>query len=278
MQALWKGVIVFGLVSLPVRLFAASDTRSVSLRQLCDRHKAPLRYRRWCDAGDHEVPLEEVKKGYEVSKDHYVVIEDSDLEDLPLPTAHTIPISEFVPLGEIEASLYFRSPYYVVPEQVGRKPYQLLAQALSDTGMVALAKIAFRDRERLCALQGVDGQLLMNTLRWPHEIRRIEHAESSDGKVEVNPRELQMAKSLVRSLAAPAFDPDHYQDNYQSALMQVVRAKVEGADLVHVPVPTATSVMGLMDALKASVEDAKKRRRAADRPAKKPARAQKKPA
>ncbi|MBJ7597305.1 Ku protein [Candidatus Nephthysia bennettiae] len=275
MSALWKGVIGFGLVSIPVRLDAAIDSRSVSFRQLCGEHTSPLRYRRWCDAGDHEVSYPEVKKGYEISTDHYVVIEDSDLDHLPLPTTHTIEISEFVPLHQIQPSLYFKSAYYVAPEKTGQKPYYLLKQALEKTGLAAIAKVAFRDREHLCALLPMDSQLVMNTLHWPHEIRPV---KGLSGDVKIHRMELQMAESLVRSLAEERFDPNRYRDNFHAALMQVVNAKIEGAEVIPAPKMATSAVMSLIEALEASVEVAKKQRAAERAPTKKVARGPRKSA
>jgi DNA end-binding protein Ku len=269
MPSLWKGVIGFGLVSIPVRLDAAIDSRSVSFRQLCGEHTSPLRHRRWCDAGDHEVPYHEVKRGYEISTDHYVVIEDSDLDNLPLPTTHTIEISEFVPLHQIQASLYVKSAYYVAPEKIGQKPYYLLTQALQETGTTAVAKVAFRDREHLCTLQPLQSQLVMNTLHWPHEIRPVKDLGAN---VTIHQRELQMATSLVQSLTEESFDPNRYLDNYHAALMQVINAKIEGAEAVVAPKEATLGVMNLMEALTASVEMAKKQREAERAPTKRVAR------
>ena len=268
---MWKGVISFGMVSIPVRLYVATDSHSVSFRQLCSEHMSPIKYKRWCQAGDHEVQFGEIVKGYEVSDDRYVVIEEHDLENLPLPTSRAIEISEFIPQDDIQAGLYFKSAYYVEPEEAGRKPYHLLKKALEETGKVAVAKIALRDREHLAALQPADGLMLMNTLHWPDEIRSTEGLKGLEGDVKVNPKELQMAKSLVESLAEETFDPSRYQDDYHDALMKVVNAKVEGEEIVAAPEPEAApKVMDLMEALKASVEAAKKQR--ADKaPAKKPA-------
>jgi DNA end-binding protein Ku len=171
---MWKGVIGFGLVSIPVRMYVATESHSVSFRQLCGEHLSPIRYKRWCEAGEHEVSFPEIVKGYEVSTDNYVVLAESDLDRLPLPTARTIEIAEFVPSDDVQGGLFFRSAYFVEPEETGRKPYHLLRQALSETGMAAIAKIAFRDREHLCALQPHEGQIILNTLHWPDEIRSSE--------------------------------------------------------------------------------------------------------
>ena len=269
---MWKGVISFGMVSIPVRLYVATESHSVSFRQLCGEHLSPIKYKRWCSAGDHEVVFADIVKGYEVGADNYVVIEDAELENLPLPTVRQIEIGEFVPNDDIEAGLYFKSAYYVEPEHAGAKPYHLLGRALKETGMTAVAKVAFRDREHLCALRPLDGALLMNTLHWPDEIRPIAELKGLSADVDVNPRELQMAKALVDSLAEDQFDPGRYQDNYHQALMEIVNAKVEGAEVVTAPtVEAAPAVMDLMEALKASVDAAKKQRAGRARPRGKPA-------
>ena len=270
---MWKGVISFGMVSIPVRLYVATESHSVSFRQLCAEHLSPIKYKRWCMSGDHEVAYADIVKGYEVGTDNYVVVQDSELDNLPLPTARAITIGEFVPNDDIEAGLYFKSAYYVEPEHAGAKPYHLLGRALKETGMTAVAKVAFRDREHLCALRPLDGALLMNTLHWPDEIRPIAELKGLGADVDVNPRELQMAKALVDSLAEERFDPGRYQDNYHQALMEIVNAKVEGAEVVTAPtVEAAPAVMDLMEALKASVEAAKKQRAGRARPRAKPAR------
>ena len=257
-RSMWKGVITFGMVSIPVRLYVATDSQGISFRQLCAEHLSPIKYKRWCAEGDHEVAYDDIVKGYEVSSDNYVVIEDKDLDNLPLPTAHAIEITEFVERNEINGGLYFKSAYYMEPEEVGKKPYALLKQALEETKKVAVAKIAFRDREHLAALSPLDGHMLMNTLHWPDEIRSVDGIKGVDDGVKISDRELQMAKTLVESLS-DSFDPERFQDNYKEALMKVVEAKVQGQETVMAPEPeTAPKVMDLMEALKASVAAAKK--------------------
>jgi DNA end-binding protein Ku len=261
---MWKGVISFGMVSIPVRLYVATErTSTVSFRQLCPEHVSPIKYKRWCAAGDHEVNYSEILKGYEIGPDNYVIIEDKDLENLPLPTSRTIEINEFVPAGDINPGLYYDSAYYVEPEESGRKPYYLLRQALEETNRTAVAKIALRDREHLCALNPSDGMVLMNVLHWPDEIRTVEGLKGLDNPVPVSDKELQMAITLIESLADD-FDPSRYSDEYKEALMQVVNAKIEGRQVVEVAEPDeAPKVMDLMEALRASVEAAKAKRGAA---------------
>ncbi|HEX6547775.1 MAG TPA: Ku protein [Candidatus Dormibacteraeota bacterium] len=257
-RSMWRGVVSFGMVSIPIRLFVATESHGVSFNQLCEEHMSRIRYKRWCEKGEHEVSYGDIVKGYEVSKDQYVVVTDEELENLPLPTSHTVEISEFVDRDDINAGLYFAGAYYVEPEDVGRKPYALLKRALEETGKVAVAKIAFRDREHLCALSPLEGLMLMNTLHWPDEIRSTEGIKTVDGEIKISDRELTMAKTLVESLA-DEFDPDRYHDEYKDALMQIVQAKVEGEEVVAAPeVEEAPKVMDLMEALKASVDAARK--------------------
>jgi DNA end-binding protein Ku len=256
---MWRGVISLGMITIPVRLFVATESHSVSFRQLCAEHVSLIRNKRWCDAGGHEVPYAEVARGYEVSPDQYVVIEDSDLENLPQPTARMIAITSFLPDDAIKGGLFFKSAYYVEPETVARKAYRLLTQALVDTGMMAIARIAFRDREHLCCLHAVKDLLLLNTLHWPDEIRPPERLPMSSD-LTIRPRELQMAKSLVQNLAVDTFDPRRYRDEYSNALMHAVNVKVEGGEVVRASQVEVAPVMNLMEALMASVKAARKQR------------------
>src|SRR6266581_1307067 len=266
-RSMWKGVVSFGMVSIPIRLYNATEASSkVSFRQLCPDHKSPISYKRWCPEGEHEVNYGEILKGFEVGKDRYVIIDEKDLDNLPLATAHSIDITEFVPADDIEPGLYFKSAYYMEPEELGKKPYQLLRKALEATGRMAIAKIALRDREHLCALHSTGPGLLMNTLNWPDEIRSVEGLKGLDGDVKINPKELDMAKALIESLA-DTFDPARYKDNYREAVMKVVRAKAEGEVIEAPEAPQPAKVMDLMEALRQSVEQAKKQRAGREKPA-----------
>jgi DNA end-binding protein Ku len=259
-RSMWKGVVSFGMVSIPIRLYNATESGAkVSFRQLCGEHSSPISYKRWCAEGDHEVPFSEIKRGYEVGKDRYVIIDDKDLDNLPLPTAHAIDISEFVPVEEIEPGLYFDSAYFVEPEELGKKPYQLLREALRATGKMAIAKIALRDKEHLAALHPNGNGIIMNTLHWPDEIRSTEGLKGLEGDVKINPKELEMAKALVESLS-DTFDPQRYKDEYKEAVMKVVQAKMEGEVIEAPEAPQPAKVMDLMEALRQSVEQAKKQR------------------
>jgi DNA end-binding protein Ku len=262
---MWRGAISFGMVAIPVRMYLATESKSVSFRLLCPNDKAPIRNKRWCTVEDKEIGWNDALRGYEVGKDEYVVIEDSDLDDLPLRTTHTIDIVEFCPDEEIDAGVFLKSSYYLEPEAVGAKPYHLLRSALEKTGKVAIGKIALRDREHLCRLALHEQGLLLNTLYWPDEIRgTAELSIPEDGQVPE--RELDMAVMLVENLSAH-FDPQRHHDEYREALLKVVEAKLANQPLERLAAPEPAKVTDLMAALKASVEAAQAGRKAAEQPA-----------
>jgi DNA end-binding protein Ku len=256
---MWRGAISFGMVAIPVRLYLATESKSVSFRMLCPNDLTPIRNKRWCVEEDKEIPWNATVRGYEVGKDEFVVVDDSDLDKLPLTTSHTCEILEFVDDSEIEAGVYIKSAYYLEPEAVGVKPYYLLKAALEETGKVALGKIAFRDREHLCRLALHEKGLLLNTLHWPDEIRNPAELSlpEDEARPEIHKRELDMAVMLVENLSAH-FDPERYKDDYREALMAVVEAKVNDKPLEVRAPEKPSKVTDLMAALKASVEAAQK--------------------
>jgi DNA end-binding protein Ku len=256
---MWRGAISFGMVAIPVRLYLATESKSVSFRLLCPNDQTPVRNKRWCPEEDREIGWGDALRGYEVGKDEYVVISDSDLDHLPLTTTHTIEIVEFCPDSEIEAGVYLKSAYYLEPEAVGAKPYALLRQALEKTGMVAIGKIALRDREHLCRLALHETGLLLNTLHWPDEIRPAGELSIPDESADLKKGELDMAVMLIENLSAH-FDPARYHDAYREALIQVVESKLNNQPLERLEAPEQGKVTDLMAALKASVEAAKSRR------------------
>jgi DNA end-binding protein Ku len=252
---MWRGAVSFGMVAIPVRLYLATESKSVSFRLLCPRDHEPIRNKRWCPREDKDVAWNEVVRGYEVGKDEYVIIDDQDLEELPLNTTHTIEIAEFCPDQEIEAGLYMKSAYFLEPEPVGVKPYALLRAALQETNKVAIGKIALRDREHLCRLALHDKGLLLNTLHWPDEIRSTAELAIPEDGAGIHERELEMAKMLVENLSAH-FDPSRHVDQYREALLEVVNAKLANRPVERPAAPEPAKVTDLMAALKASVEAA----------------------
>jgi DNA end-binding protein Ku len=256
---MWRGAISFGMVAIPVRLYLATESKSVSFRLLCPNDMTPVRNKRWCPEEDREIGWSDALRGYEVGKDEYVVISDSDLDQLPLTTTHAIDIIEFCPDSEIEAGVYLKSAYYLEPEAVGAKPYALLRQALEKTGKVAIGKIALRDREHLCRLALHEQGLLLNTLHWPDEIRSAAELSIPEEKADVKKAELDMAVMLIENLSAH-FDPARHHDAYREALLEVVESKLTNEPIKRQEVPEQGKVTDLMAALKASVEAAKSRR------------------
>src|SRR3984893_1606312 len=212
-RSIWKGVITFGMVSIPVRLFPATQDKDVSFHLLHQPDHSRIKFKRWCEAEDHEVEQDELVRAFEVSKGQYVEITDEDLEQLPLPARHTIELSAFVSSSEIDP-IYYDKSYYLEPEETGLKPYALLMGVLEKKAVTGVASIALRNKESLCALRPADGALLLETLHYPDEIRA---REDSLPNVLVNDKELAVAGALVDALAEP-FDPSQYHDHYRAAL------------------------------------------------------------
>ena len=255
-RSIWKGSMQFGMVNIPVALYVATETTSkVSFNLLCPDHKTRIKNKRWCPVGEHEVAA--VEKGYEYEKGQYVIFDDDDLEKLPLKSSRSIDIAGFIKTEELPGELYFQNAYYLEPDKGAQKPYALLMKTLENTGRVAIAKFALRERERLVSMRAHDNVLVLNTLHWPDEIRSSEDLSLPDD-VKVVPAELKMAESLVEMMAM-TFDPGEFRDEYRQAFQQIVDAKVKGnVDLVEAPEAEAeTTVVDLMTALKASVARAK---------------------
>jgi DNA end-binding protein Ku len=250
------------MVAIPIRLYLATESSSkVSFNLLCPDHKSRIKNKRWCPEGDHEVAWGDVIRGYEYEKGKYVVLEDEDLEKLPLKSSKAIDISGFIEDAELDGPVYYQAAYYLEPEKAAAKPYALLQKTLEKTKRVAIAKFALRDRERLVSVRPLDGVLLMNTLHWPDEIRSTEDLELPED-VKISPKEIQMAETLVDAMATK-FDPSEYKDDYKEAVEDIVKAKVEGEEIIEAPEEEAeATVADLMDALRASVERAKKEERA----------------
>ena len=255
-RSIWKGVVSFGMVSIPVKLYSATENKDISFRQLHQECGSRLKQQRWCPVCEREVEWGEVVRGYEHAKEQHIVLTEEDFAKLPLPSKHTIELSAFVKAEEIDPAFYERS-YYLEPEETGLKPFALLMRALKEKELTAVAKIAIRNKEQLCVLRPYNGTLMLETLFYPDEIRVQQGAELPEMKV--SHKELTMAFSLI-DLMSEEFDPEQYRDEYREALMQIIGAKLEGAEIVEAPAPAKGKVVDLMSALKASVEAAKERR------------------
>jgi DNA end-binding protein Ku len=269
MRAIWKGSIAFGLVSIGVKLYSATEERDVSFHQVRRSDGARIRYKRVAESDGEEVPYSEIAKGYQLPSGDTVVLTDDDFKDLPLPTARVVDVLEFVPAEQIDP-IYYNKSYYLEPEKGAVKPYVLLREALEDSDTVGLVKVAIRNRERLATLRVREGVIVLETMIWPDEVRAADFA-FLDEDIELRPQERQMARSLVESMSGE-FDPEQFTDNYREALQSVIDAKVDGREIVEAEEqqPTAGNVVDLMSALRASVEAAKQGRGApAEVPAKK---------
>ena len=261
-RAIWRGTISFGMVSIPVRLFTATESQDITFRQLHAADNSPIRLVKRCSTDGKDLEPDEIVKGYEYGKDRFVLVDDSDLEKLPIPSKHTISLTAFVDAHEIDP-IYYEKGYYVEPEELGRKPFALLVKALEEKRLSAVAKIAIRTKERLCALRPKDGGLVLETLYFADEIRK---PESEPQELVVSDAEMKVAYALIDLLHEP-FDPAAYRDEYRDALMSIIEAKLEGHEYVAPAEPAAASpAVDLMAALKASVEAAKKRKAASTEP------------
>jgi DNA end-binding protein Ku len=253
-RAIWSGAISFGMVNIPVKLMGATESKDITFHLLHSTCGTRLKQVRWCPTDEVEVPWNETVRGYEYAKGEYVTLTDEDFEKLPLPSRHTIDLSAFVSESEIDPVYYERS-YYLEPDERGEKAYALLLKALQKKGLTALATITIRKKEQLCAIRPRDGVILLETLYYPDEIRQAPATEVD--RVRVNERELDMAFTLIELLRKP-FDPEEYRDHYRDALEQLIEAKLEGHEVVTAPAARDTKVIDLADALRRSVEQARK--------------------
>ena len=253
-RAIWSGSIGFGMVSIPVKLFGATESKDISFHLLHATCGTRLKQVRWCPTDEREVPWNETMRGYEYAKDQYVTLTDEDFQKLPLPSKHTIELSAFVKQEEIDPVFYEKS-YHLAPDERGEKPYALLMRTLEKKSLTAIATITIRKKEQLCALRPKDGALMLETLYYPDEIRA--QPEMDLDKTKITDRELDMAFTLIDLLRKP-FDPTEYTDHYREALTQLIEAKLEGREVVTSPAAREAKVIDLADALRRSVEAAKK--------------------
>lgn len=253
-RSLWNGVISFGMVSIPVGLSSATQEKDLRFNQVHAVCGSRIRLQKFCPACERVVESSELVKGYEYSKNHFAILSDEDFEAVPVPTRHTITVLSFVKQAEVDP-VYFDKAYHIEPSEAGKKPFALLARALQEKGVAALGKIALRNRENLCLVRLSEGGLMLETLHFPDEIKPGSALRLD--KVELDQREVQMALSLV-DLLADDFRPENFRDEYREALLARIEAKVQGKELREAPAPTESKVIDLMEALRASVEAAKK--------------------
>ncbi len=250
----WKGHLTFGLVSLPVKLYSAARSESVSFNQLHKTDNSRVKQVIYCQAEDKPIPRSEIVKGFEYEKDKYVVIEDEEIKKVAPKTAKTMEILEFVKASEVDP-LYLESSYYLAPDEAGERPYALLFEALRRTGYFGLAKVTMHNREYIVILRPGDRGILMHTMYYADEIRRVEEFRTDTSVIKE--KELELATTLIESLKAE-FHPEKYRDTYRENLKALIKAKVEGQEIVEAPAPAMAPVIDIMEALKKSLDLAKK--------------------
>jgi DNA end-binding protein Ku len=260
---MWKGAIQFGLVTIPVKLYLATESKGISFNMLHKDDLSRIQMKIWCPVEDEPISRSDTVKGYEYSPGEYVVVTDEDLERVPLKTVRSIEIEQFTKAERDDAAVRFvKGAYYLEPDKIGRKAFHLLKTVLEDEGLTAICKVVIKDREALAALDPFGDTMLMTTLHWPDEIRSTAELDLGDEKFDFKPAELAMASQLVSAMTGE-FDPSRYKDEYREALEEVIQAKIEGKETVEVEAPEDTGkLIDLMAALEASVNAAKEAREA----------------
>ena len=267
MRAIWKGAVSFGLVSVPVKLYSATESKDISFRQVHAKDGGRIKYQRTCSIDGEEVEYADIAKGYETEDGEMVILTDEDMEQLPANSSREISVEKFVPSDQIDPMLFEKS-YYLEPEKSGAKPYALLREALEAADRMALVTVSLRNRISLAVLRVRDDVIVMQTMMWPDEIRDADFASTDTS--EAKPAEVKMAKMLVETLAGD-FDPAEFEDDYRGAVEAMVKAKIEGGEVKSTPAAKKSSgeVVDLLAALQRSVDDAKtKRGEASDKSAK----------
>jgi DNA end-binding protein Ku len=255
-RAIWSGTISFGLVSVAVRMFSATESKELRFHFLDRRDLSPIGYEKVSKDSGKPVPPDEIVRGFEIEKGRYVPLEDEDIDRLDIELTHSIDILDFVDLDEIDP-IYFRKAYYLLPQDGAEKSYRLLVRALDETEKVGIAKVVIRNKQHLAALRPYDGRLVLETMYYADEIRQ---PEAVDGNTRLQKAELEMAKSLVENLSN-RFKPERYDDTYRKELLGLIRAKAKGKELPEPKEEEGGEVVDLMEALRESVDRTKKQRR-----------------
>jgi DNA end-binding protein Ku len=258
-RAMWKGAIQFGLVTIPVKLYLATESSyQVRFNMLHEKDLSRIQMKTYCPVEDDVISRSDTVKGYEYAPDKYVVITDEDLEKVPLKTVRSIEIEQFTKADRDDANTKFvKQAYYIEPDKIGRKAFYLLKSVLQEEGLTAICKVVIKDREALASLDPFADTMLLTTLHWPDEIRSTKDLDLPEEEPDFKPAELAMAKQLVSAMTGE-FEPEKYHDEYREALMKVIEAKMEGHEaVVAEPVEETGNLIDLMAALEASVKATK---------------------
>lgn len=255
MHTVWKGAISFGLVHVPVKMFSATEDKDISMRYIHKECVTPLNFVRKCLTCEREVQWEEIARGYEYEPGAFVLFEKDELEKLNGEVNKEIKILDFVQLTDIDP-IYFQKTYYLAPNETGANAYNLLLEAMKQTGKIGIAKVSIRSKSSLAAVRVIENCIVMETIFYPDEIRAVDQVPNLPEQLNVNDKELTMAKMLIEQLTTP-FEPEKYKDDYREAVLHAIEQKVSGQQVSIAPEPHKTNVIDLMSALQASLEATK---------------------
>ncbi|MEM5773073.1 MAG: Ku protein [Candidatus Aenigmatarchaeota archaeon] len=259
-RAIFTGAISFGLVHIPVKIYTATETKEIEFHNLCPECLSPLEYKRWCPKCQKEVAWQDVKKGFKISKERWVILEKEEIEKLKLPSTKALEIQSFIDVSQIDP-IFFQKAYYVVPEEGGEKPYSLLVEALRLANKAAIGKVVLKNKEYLVCLRPFKKGLVMHLLYFLREIKEIEELPELKNLVVVSKEELELAKALISKLTEEEFDASKFKDEYTEKLKELIKAKAEGKEIEVKAEERVAEAKSLMEALKASVEQAKKKKK-----------------
>jgi DNA end-binding protein Ku len=248
--SVWSGYLTFGLISVPLKLFSAARSEGLHFHQLHNECHSRLKQQLYCPTHERTVERSEIVKGYEYEKGQFVLVNDEELKKNAPASSRSMEILEFVDLAEVDP-LYFDASYLAVPEEPGRKAYQLLVQTMEESHRAALAKLAMHQREYLVVIRPRANGLTLHTMYYTNEIRQVSEY-GQNGDIKTKPEEVKLAKQLVESLVAE-FDPQKYHDEYEQRLQALLDAKLKGQEVATAPEPRLSPVIDMMEALKKSL-------------------------
>lgn len=255
MHTMFKGSISFGLVHIPIKLYAATEEKDIRLRFLHQECHHPVRYTKTCPVCDVKIEQDEIIKGYEYEDGKFVTLTSDELDNIGHKRSKNIEIVDFVDLSEIDP-IYFNRSYFIGPNENGEKAYQLLKQAMEETNRIALAKITMRSKQHLAVIRTYKNALMMETIYYPDEVRKVEHVPALPEHTELNEKELTMAKQLVEQLTTP-FEPEKFKDEYREQLHELIESKITGNEVKIAREVPETDIANLMEALEASIKQTK---------------------
>lgn len=265
MHTMWKGSISFGLVNIPIRMFASTEDKDIKFRYLHKACRTPVKYQKTCPTCEIEIGMDDIVRGFEYEPGRFVLIDEDDLEALKPETSRAIDIVDFVNLEEIDP-IYFDKTYYLSPQDTGGKAYHLLRQAMNDTGKIGIAKITIRSKQSLAALRVFQNLLVLETIFYPDEIRSIDQVPGIPTNINLDKKEIDMAVQLIGNLT-DKFEPEKYKDEYREAVQELISKKIEGEEIEITPEAPRKNIIDLMQALQASIEETDKKKQPEKKPA-----------